>query len=104
MLVVGVTKESRGESAMAHRLAALASRRIDQGNLLFDAPSNLCVSQNLAVLLRLLELKNLPLLLEDLARPLKDHLEALLTLCSVLLEALDGKLLDAVLDLLPATA
>lgn len=76
---------------------------MDQGSLLFDAHSNLCVSQNLAVLLRLLELEDLSLLLKDLARPLEDHLETLLALCGVLLEALDSKLLDAVFDLLPAT-
>ena len=57
-----------------------------------------------AVLLSLLQRENLSLLLEYLARALKHHLEALLALGSVLLEALNSELLNAVLDLLPATA
>ena len=57
-----------------------------------------------AVLLRLLQRQDFSLLLEHLARALKHHLEALLALSSVLLEALNSELLDAVLDLLPATA
>jgi len=56
------------------------------------------------VLLRLLQRENLSLFLEYLARALKHHLEALLALGSVLLEALNSELLNAVLDLLPATA
>jgi hypothetical protein len=52
----------------------------------------------------LLELQQLALLLEDLSRLLEHHLEALLTPRCVLLESLDGELLDAVLDLLPASA
>jgi len=62
------------------------------------------LAKNPAVLLRLLQRENLSLLLKHLARALEHHLEALLALSSILLEALNGELLNAVLDFLPATA
>jgi len=52
----------------------------------------------------LLQLQQLPLLFKDFASLLKHHLKALLALGGILLEALDGELLNTVLDLLPATA
>lgn len=63
--------------------------------------SHLGLPQNLALLL---QPQNFALLLENLARLLEDHLEALLALGGVLLEALDSKLFDAVPDFLPASA
>jgi hypothetical protein len=61
--------------------------------------SHLRLSQNLAILL---QLHQLPLLLKHLPRPLKHHLKPLLPLCRILLKSLDRKLLNAILDLLPA--
>lgn len=52
----------------------------------------------------LLQPQDLALLLEDLSRLLEDHLKTLLALGGVLLEALDSELLDAVPNLLPASA
>ena len=57
--------------------------------------------QNLAVLL---QATHLALLLEHLPAHLEHHLEALFSLSGVLLEAVDGELLDVVADLLPPAA
>lgn len=62
---------------------------------------HLCLPQNPAALL---QSEDLALLLEHLACALEDHLEAFLAGLRVLLEAVDGELLDAVLDLLPSSA
>lgn len=50
-----------------------------------------------------LHLPHLPFLSKGPPAHLQDHLEALATPGGVLLEALDGELLDAILDLLPTT-
>jgi hypothetical protein len=62
--------------------------------------SHLRLPQDLALLL---QAQDLALLLEHLSRLLEDHLEALFASCCVLLEPLDCELLDAVLNLLPAS-
>jgi hypothetical protein len=61
--------------------------------------SHLRLPQNLAILL---QQHQLPLLLKHLPRPLKHHLKPLLPLRGILLKPLDRKLLNAILDLLPA--
>jgi len=63
--------------------------------------SHLGLSQDWTLLL---QLQQLSLLLEDLSRLLQHHLEALFSLGGVLLEPLNRKLFNTVLDLLPASA
>jgi hypothetical protein len=66
-----------------------------------ESTSHLGLPQDAAVLL---QRQNVSLLLEDLSRALEHHLKPLLAGLCVLLEAIDGELLDAVLDLLPPPA
>lgn len=78
-----------------HRL-----ERKDRSFILCPSHLSLNLLQDLTLLL---QLQDVPLLLVDLSGPLEDHLEALLTACGILLEALYGELLNAVLNLLPTT-
>ena len=62
---------------------------------------HLCLPQDPAALL---QREDLALLLEHLTCALENHLETLLAGLRILLETIDGELLDAVLDLLPSSA
>lgn len=66
-----------------------------------ESPSHLGFPQDAAVLL---QSQDVSLFLEDLSGALEHHLETFLASLCVLLEAIDGELLDAVLDLLPPPA
>jgi hypothetical protein len=92
-------------SSLLARADSIAGERLLSGRILWGTQvgcaSHLRLPQDLALLL---QAQDLALLLEHLSRLLQDHLKALFAPGCVLLESLDCELLDAVLDLLPASA
>jgi hypothetical protein len=90
-------KEGRGRVQAWDRRVSRVGNHTSFGGLTDLYPGLL---QDLGLLL---QLYHLALVGKHFSGALQDHLESLLTPEGILLEALNGELLDAVLDLLPST-